>query len=386
MDQFVQDIGGHRYMAQALELARQSIPYSGINPAVGAVLVKHGTVIGTGFHRGPGTAHAEIAAIADAYLRSGTRAITQGAELWCSLEPCCHEGNGKRSPPCTQAIINAGIERVFVACLDPNPAVCGKGLAQLQAAGIATACGIMEEQGQSIIEPFTCSIINRRPFMRLKWAQTLDGKTACLDGSSRWISSPDSRTDAHLLRSQHQAIMIGAGTLRADNPQLTVRHVKGSDPLRIIMAGKQPLPLTAHILQSAQQNNTLVVAGAGSLAERNCSDAGIQYVSINFDQEQPNAYLNEVLETLYRRGIGSILVEGGTLLHQSFLLSGLWDAASVYCAPSFMGPGLALPLASHNLQPSMRDIQSFRLCGCSMSGNDVKIELRNPKGTACLPV
>src|SRR5271169_1167488 len=202
-------------MERALSLAQRSRPFAGVNPPVGAVLVRDGVVVGEGFHKGPGTPHAEVAALIDARARfNGTGQSFAGTTLFCTLEPCCHRGAGKKTPPCTDAIIAAGISRVVFSSWDPNPLVAGKGAARLQEAGVRVESGLLADRADKLIEAFSVSIRFKRPFIRLKWAQSLDGRIACRGGASRWITNNDARASAHGLRASHDAVMIGAGTLR----------------------------------------------------------------------------------------------------------------------------------------------------------------------------
>lgn len=334
------------FMERAISLARGSLPLAGINPPVGAVLVKDGIVIGQGFHKGPGTPHAEAAALLDA--RASARdswELLAGATLFCSLEPCCHSGGGKRTPPCTEAIISAGISRVVFASWDPNPLVCGKGAARLREAGVRVDQGLLARKADDLLEAFSVSIRLRRPFIRLKWAQSLDGRLACRGGASRWITNPEARAQAHELRSFHDAVMIGAGTLRADDPELTVRDApvrpeQGSrQPLRIIVAGREPLPLDARVFSPSLADRTMVLSARSSAVSDQCRDAGVSVREVTpVADGLPD--LLEGLRVLYSEGIGSILVEGGSRLITALVARELWDALTVFTAPLILGAGI----------------------------------------------
>jgi diaminohydroxyphosphoribosylaminopyrimidine deaminase/5-amino-6-(5-phosphoribosylamino)uracil reductase len=361
-------------MEHAVQLARRSVPMAGTNPPVGALIVRGGAVIGEGFHRGPGTAHAEIAALADARRRSGDPDIARGAELWCTLEPCCHSGGGKRTPPCAPAIIEAGIKRVFIACRDPNPRVSGGGVAVLEAAGIPVA-EIPLAEADALLEPFAISIRRKRPFVRLKWAQSLDGYLACATGSSKWISPEAARAHAHGLRATHDAVLVGAGTLAADDPELTVRLAEGRDPRRVLLAGGRPLPAAARILSPDRRAGTLVAAAAGSPAAAQCLRQGWPLLEL-----PPSAAgdgrpdLDALLAGLYAAGVGSLLVEGGGAVLDAFIRSGRWDAATVYVAPAWFGAGV----------PACRDLglshpaqaPRHRLLSASRHDNCLTLDLR----------
>jgi diaminohydroxyphosphoribosylaminopyrimidine deaminase/5-amino-6-(5-phosphoribosylamino)uracil reductase len=332
------------YMERAIELGRLSLPLAGVNPAVGAVLVAQGRILGEGYHRGPGTPHAESAAISAALGASGARsALPADTTLFCTLEPCCHSGMGKRTPPCSEAIIAAGVRRIVFACRDPNPLVSGRGAARLREAGIAVEEGLLSESAGALIESFAVSIRDRRPFIRLKWAQSLDGRVACRGGASRWITNQAARDAAHALRGGHDAIMVGANTLRADDPQLTVRGAgiaEGSAPRRLVLAGTRPLDLSARLFSPSLREGTTVIAATGSAALEQCRAAGIRSIEIARD-DAGLPELEESFRALYADGLGSVMVEGGAALVTSLLKRGLWDALSVFVAPLILGEGVA---------------------------------------------
>ena len=333
-------------MERALSLALSSRPFAGINPPVGAVLVSEGAIIGQGFHKGPGTPHAEVAALLDARSRlKGTGPTLAGTILYCTLEPCCHRGAGKRTPPCTEAIIAAGISRVVFASRDPNPLVAGKGAARLLEAGVSVEEGLMADRANELVEAFSVSIRLRRPFIRLKWAQSLNGRLACQGGASRWITNGEARMLAHELRASHDAVMIGAGTLRTDDPELTVRSAPAKpgldlrQPLRIVLAGRAPLPMKARLFSPCLRDGTIVLAATSSPALVQCRSSGIRVHEVAADSSgMPD--LTESLRTLYARGIGSVVVEGGAKLLTSLLIQGLWDAVTVFTAPLILGRGI----------------------------------------------
>ena len=332
------------FMERALELGRLSLPLAGVNPAVGAVLVADGHILGEGFHHGPGSPHAEVVAIAAALAALGpSSTLPPGTTLFCTLEPCCHSGGGKRTPPCTELIIAKGIQRVVFACRDPNPRVAGRGAACLVEAGIAVEEGLLAERAATLLESFAVSIRNKRPFIHLKWAQSLDGRVACSNGVSRWITNQVARDEAHDLRARHDAIMIGANTLRTDDPQLTVRSAGNEgrpSPRRLVLAGRQPLNLGARLFTPPLREGTTVLAATASPALEQCRAAGLGSIEI-----APNAEglpdLPLVFRELYKHGIGSVMVEGGAALITSLLKHGLWDALTVFIAPLILGEGIA---------------------------------------------
>jgi diaminohydroxyphosphoribosylaminopyrimidine deaminase/5-amino-6-(5-phosphoribosylamino)uracil reductase len=334
------------FMERAIALGRLSLPLAGVNPAVGAVLVADGRVLGEGYHRGPGTPHAEAAALADAFeTLAFPSALPHGTTLYCTLEPCCHSGAGKRTPPCTEAIISAGVERVVFACGDPNPLVSGRGAARLREAGLAVEEGLLAQRAAELIDSFTVSIRYKRPFIRIKWAQSLDGRVACRGGASRWITNQAARDAARELRACHDAIMIGANTLRADDPQLTLRSAEsvGADssarPRRLVLAGRRPLNMAARLFSPLLREGTTVLAAAASPALEQCRSANVRVLELGRD-ESGLPDLQESFRALYADGIGLIMVEGGATLHTSLLKRGLWDALTVFVAPLILGEGV----------------------------------------------
>jgi diaminohydroxyphosphoribosylaminopyrimidine deaminase/5-amino-6-(5-phosphoribosylamino)uracil reductase len=342
-------------MERAIALGRHSLPWAGVNPAVGALLVADGLVLGEGYHRGPGTPHAEAAAIADAFkTMSALPTLPPGTTLYCTLEPCCHSGAGKRTPPCTEAIIAAGVERVVFACGDPNPLVSGRGAARLREAGLVVEEGLLAQSAAELIDSFTVSIRDKRPFIRLKWAQSLDGRIACRGGASRWVTNQAARDAAHDLRACHDAILIGANTLRVDDPQLTPRSAGNAvhgpaakdrsatraGPRRLVLAGQRPLNMAARLFSPSLREGTTVLAATASPALGQCRDAEIRVIEIGGD-ESGLPDLEESFHALYADGVGSVMVEGGATLHTSLLKRGLWDALTVFVAPLILGEGVA---------------------------------------------
>ena len=295
------------YMGRALELARQARGRTWPNPMVGCVIVKDGRVLAEGFHAEAGQAHAE----ADALARASEP--VDGATLYVNLEPCCH--TRKRTPPCAQALIRAGIARVVIANIDPNPAVSGGGIALLREAGIEVITDILAEDGERLNEVFFHRQRSGLPFVHLKLASTLDGRIAMPDGQSQWITGEAARAHAHQLRAEHSAIAVGAGTLRTDNPRLTVR-LPGFDrqqPQRIIFSRSGKLPADAHVFTDADAARTRVFAGTP---------------------------LPEALAMLAEDGICNLLLEGGAGLAAAFLQAGLVQRVSHYLNPSYLGEGL----------------------------------------------
>jgi diaminohydroxyphosphoribosylaminopyrimidine deaminase/5-amino-6-(5-phosphoribosylamino)uracil reductase len=300
------------YMQRAIELATQARGRTSPNPMVGAVIVKDGKIIGEGYHKKAGTPHAEIHALAAA----GNEA--RGATLYVSLEPCCHHG---RTPPCTEAIINSGIKRVVIAALDPNPKVAGGGLQRLKEAGIDAEFGLMQEAAMELNAVFFKYIQRALPYVALKTAMTLDGKIAAGSGDSRWITGPEARQHVHQLRNIYDAIMVGIGTVLADNPRLNTRlqEGQGRDPVRVIIDNQLDLPVNSIIAQSSREQPSLVFCGK-EIDEHKASELSRLGVEIiKTDLENGLVPLQEVLAILAQREISSILVEGGAELNASLI-------------------------------------------------------------------
>ena len=226
-------------MQTAIALARKGIGKTSPNPAVGAVIVKNGRIIGKGYHKKAGRAHAEINALKQAGIKA------KGAEMYITLEPCNHFG---RTPPCTDVIIKAGIKKVFIGMKDPNPLVAGKGVRRLRSAGMDVEVGILEDECRGINEAYIKYITTKTPFVTLKLASTLDGKIATAAGESKWITGEDARRFAHRMRREADAVMVGIGTVLKDNPELTTRLVKGKDPIRIVVDSQLRIPVNAKVL------------------------------------------------------------------------------------------------------------------------------------------
>jgi len=321
----------HRRMAQALQLAGRGLWTTTPNPRVGCVLVApSGEVVGLGWHEKAGGPHAEIHALRAA----GERA--RGATAYVTLEPCSHFG---RTPPCAEALIAAGVARVVAAMKDPNPQVAGRGLAALQAAGIETACGLLEREARELNIGFVSRMTRGRPWLRLKAAASLDGKTALNNGESQWITGPDARRDGQRWRARACAILTGIGTVKDDDPQLNVREVDTPrQPLRIIVDSRLETPLNASILQGG---GPVLVAGAVADGAKMAAlrAAGAEVVIL------PNAEgkvdLAELLMELGRRGANEIHAEAGFKLNGSLLRAGLVDELLLYLAPCLLGHAAA---------------------------------------------
>ncbi len=353
----------HGMMARALQLAERALWTTSPNPRVGCVLVRDGEIVGEGWHVRAGEPHAEVHALRAA----GERA--RGATAYVTLEPCSHYG---RTPPCAEGLIAAGVTRVVAAMEDPNPLVAGRGLAMLRAAGIDTACGLLAEAAQELNIGFVSRMTRGRPWVRLKTAASLDGKTALNNGVSQWITGPDARRDGHRWRARACAILTGIGTVRDDDPRLDVREVETTrQPLRVIVDSRLETPPTARILQGG----SVLLAAAVDDAERAnlLKAAGAEILLL------PNAAgkveLPALLNALAARGINEVHVEAGWKLNGSLLREGLVDELLLYMAPCLIGHHAA---GLFNL-PELSDLAGKRplsLRDVRQVGGDIRILAR----------
>jgi len=320
-------------MKIALRLARRGLGNANPNPMVGAVLVRRGAVVGKGYHRLFGGNHAEVNAIEDA------GGDVSGATLYATLEPCCHYR--KKTPPCVNAIVGHEIARVVVATLDPNPLVNGRGIEFLNQHGIQTRVGVLEEECRALNEAYFKFMTTGLPFVTLKFAETLDGRIATVTGDSQWISSESARKLAHRLRSMNDAILVGLGTILADNPQLTVRLVRGRNPIRIIPDSTLRIPLDARVLKDQDVAPTIIVTTARADEKKLSAleTMGIEVIRV-YEDERGEVDLEDLLRRLAEKGISSVLVEGGAGIITSLLYRRLVDKIMVVVAPKIMGRGI----------------------------------------------
>ena len=317
------------HMEQAVSLARRSLGAVSPNPAVGAVVVRDGEVVGEGWTQPPGQNHAEVAALQQA----GERAA--GATLYTTLEPCSHTG---RTPPCVQVIIQAGISMVHAAVIDPNPRVNGEGLSALKEAGIETVVGEGEEEAGELVEAYAKYIMTGVPFVTAKFAMSLDGKIATRAGDSKWISGEEARRYVHELRSTSDAVMVGVNTMVVDDPRLTARDASdnplGRQPLRILVDSDGRTPAGARLL--SEPGHTLVaVAGVNERAQKKLAQAGAEVVSV--PASDGSVDVAELLRHLGRREVTSVLVEGGGALLGSMFDLRLVDKVVAFIAPTIIG-------------------------------------------------
>ncbi len=334
------DVGNDaRMMARAIVLAKHGLYTTDPNPRVGCVLVRDGEIVGEGFHRRAGEPHAERNAI-DA---AGERA--RGATVYVTLEPCCHHG---RTPPCTDALLEAGVSRVVVGMEDPNPMVCGKGLGRLRAAGVEVVTGVLEADARALNPGFERRMRGGLPYVRCKLATSLDGRTAMASGESQWITSADARRDVHRLRARSSAVITGIGTVLADDPHMNVRlgpeefpalwpDELPRQPLRVVVDSGLRMPLDARMLQLP--GATLIATCEDSpkaIARANAVGAEVQVFA---PDDRGHVDLRQLLRYLAEREINEVLVESGATLAGAFMQQGLTDELLLYIAPHLMGDG-----------------------------------------------
>jgi diaminohydroxyphosphoribosylaminopyrimidine deaminase/5-amino-6-(5-phosphoribosylamino)uracil reductase len=328
-----------QHMRAALALAEQAIGLSDPNPRVGCVIVgRDGQVIGEGHTQQAGGPHAEVMALRDARSRANSAAALRGATAYVTLEPCAHHG---RTPPCCDALIEAGVGRVVAALGDPNPLVGGQGLARLAAAGIEVSCGLLSEAARELNIGFLSRMLRGRPWLRLKVAASLDGRTALSNGVSQWITSAAARADGHAWRKRAGALLTGIGTVQADDPRLDVRLVETAhQPLRVVLDSQLRIDPAAQILQAPGQ--TLIYTAAdqhgATPAERLAALPGVTLQPIGAGADG-RLDLSAVLADLGRRGINELHVEAGQRLNGALVQAGLVDELLLYLAPKLLGPG-----------------------------------------------
>jgi diaminohydroxyphosphoribosylaminopyrimidine deaminase/5-amino-6-(5-phosphoribosylamino)uracil reductase len=352
------------WMRRAFRLAERGRGLASPNPPVGAVVVRDGEAVAEGFHRGPGTPHAEIVAI------EAAGELTRGATLYVTLEPCTHQG---RTPPCAPRVIAAGFAHVVVGATDPNPAVDGRGIAALRDAGIEVEAGVLEADADRLIQAFSKHVRTGRPFVTAKMAISLDGRAAAADGSSQWITGPSARRDAHRLRAEADAIIVGVSTVVRDDPNLTVRlrGYRGRQPLRVVVDSAARTPADATVLNDAAP--TLIAT-----TEKATEDAvGVLKAHsaevLRSPSRDGRVDLSAVLEQLGRRGVASVLVEGGPTLLGDAVERGLVDRFVFYIAPKLLGsggPGAVAALVA----PTIADARDLRVGSVRHVGADLRIE------------
>lgn len=357
------------WMQRALAEAERGRGAVEPNPMVGAVVVRDGQLVGFGHHTRFGAPHAEV----EALRRAG--AAAQGATLYVTLEPCCHVG---KTPPCTEAILAAGVRRVVAAMRDPFPKVAGGGLTLLREAGLALAVGVESDAAQRLNAPYLKRLATGRPYVTAKWAMTLDGKTAAASGDSRWISGPRSRALVHEVRGRMDAIVVGIGTALADDPELTARPPGPRTPSRVVVDGAGRLPTTSRLARTAREIPVLVALTDRASPERREALAALGCEILPFPGTGPVPIL-PLLDELGRRGMTNLLVEGGGRLLGGFLDAGQVDAVDVFIAPLVEGGTPAFTPAQGQGHSRMADALRLARQQVSLIDGDVRLQGEFPQ-------
>ncbi len=352
-----------KYLRLACRLAAKAAGRTSPNPQVGAVLVRAEKIVGTGYHHIAGGDHAEIVAL----KRAGTKA--DGATLYITLEPCIHQG---RTPPCSAALIRAGIKEVVCGTEDPNPLVAGRGFRQLKRAGIKVRSGVLEKECRVLIEAFAKYITRRMPFVTLKLAATLDGRIASAGGDARWISGETSRLAVHRFRNEVDAVLVGLGTVKADDPQLTCRIAGGRNPFRIILDSRLRIPLSAKILRLSDAGKTIIATGAGatSAKARALKALGVQLWRLPLKRDQVS--WRPLLKALARKGVVSVMIEGGGTTAASALAEKVVDKVLLFYAPKILG-GDARPMVEQLDIARVRQAIAVQNLRVKRSGDDLMV-------------
>ena len=342
------------YVKMAIQLARKAWGKTWPNPMVGAVIVKEGSVIATGFHRRFGGAHAE----AEALEAAGPEA--KGATLFVNLEPCSHWG---KTSPCTHRILESGVKRVVVSMVDPNPLVSGKGIMELVRGGLEVKIGVLEKEAVYLNEVFVINQILKRPFVHVKIASTLDGKIATPSGHSKWITSLESRKKVHSLRALYDAILVGVGTVIKDNPRLNVRLVEGKDPRVFIIDPSLKTPFSSEVLK----RRVTVFASPGAPVEKSLRLRSMGADVVYLEEFSPG----EILSKMWDLGVRSVLVEGGGMVFNAFLKKGPCDKVTIFISGKLFGEGISF---FQNRIERVEEALKVSIRSVSLSGGDVEVE------------
>jgi diaminohydroxyphosphoribosylaminopyrimidine deaminase/5-amino-6-(5-phosphoribosylamino)uracil reductase len=358
-------VSDEAYIERAIALAERGRGLVSPNPMVGAVVVREGRVVGEGWHRGPGLPHAEALALQEA------AELARGATLYTSLEPCDHHG---RTPPCTDAVVQAGVARVVSAVRDPNPIVDGSGFAALERAGIEVRDGVLAEEAARQNKAFLKHVRTGLPFVVWKAAASLDGKVAARDGSSRWVTGEAARADVHRMRAWSDAIVVGAGTAITDDPSLTVREpgYAGRPPLRVLVDGRGSVPATGDLFDDAAPTLVATTELAPEARREEWGSAGAEVVA--FDSEAGRVPLGELTSHLGKRDVQGVLLEGGPTLAGGAVEEGVVDEVVVYLAPKLIG-GIDAPgvLGGRGVAP-VEGALPLRIRSFHLVGEDLRVE------------
>ncbi|MFQ5588239.1 MAG: bifunctional diaminohydroxyphosphoribosylaminopyrimidine deaminase/5-amino-6-(5-phosphoribosylamino)uracil reductase RibD [Nitrospiria bacterium] len=354
------------YMRRALRLARRGRGKTSPNPMVGAVVVREDRIVGEGYHHAPGSPHAEVLALCAA----GEQA--KGATLYTTLEPCCH--TKKRTPPCTDAIIESGVSRVVLAMEDPNPLVCGKGFERLRKAGIQVTSGLLCSEAEVLNAAFVKYMKTGKPFVTLKAAMTLDGRIATASGESKWISGEKSRREVDRLRAEADGVLVGIGTVLADDPMLCLKKVKGKNPLRIVIDPELKMPPQAKLVTTAADTPTLLLTTAKAPSDRieQMKSSGVR-VDI-LPEAADMIPFETVLTHLGKMGMTHLLIEGGGGVNGAALRSGGVDRVIFYIAPRLLCGDDAVSVVSGGAIPNLSAALSLENVKLGRMGEDIRIE------------
>ncbi len=346
-------------MKRALALAKRALGRTSPNPMVGAVLVRGGRIIAEDYHRRAGEPHAEALVLE----RAGKAAM--GATLYVSLEPCCH--TEKRTPPCTKAIVGAGLKRVVVAMEDPNPKVAGRGIKKLKSAGIDVSVGVLEEEARTLNEAYVKYITTGKPFVVLKTAMTLDGKIATPAGQSKWITGEKARRLVHRVRGSVDAVLTAVGTVRADDPELTARIRGGKNPVRVVIDPMLRSPLDSRVFNCPPE--TVVVTKAMNTKIINLKKLDVKVILFKGKLELP-----WLMKKLGRMGITSVLIEGGSSLSAHALMGGVVDKVMYFIAPKIIGGRKSYPAVGGNTFKPLEKALMVKDMKVRRVGQDILIE------------
>ncbi len=347
-----------RYIKKCFELAQKGKGSVSPNPLVGAVLVKNGKIIGRGWHRKSGEAHAEVNAI------NNSSESVVGSTLYCNLEPCCH--TNKKTPPCVPLIIEKKIERVVISTLDPNKEVNGKGVKQLREAGIEVITNILEEDGKELNKFYFKCVQEKLPFVTLKIAQSFDGKIGESRKKQTWLTGKESIKYVHKLRSEYDAILVGANTIKVDDPLLTVRDVKGRNPIKVVIDGKLSIPLNSKVLNNNEQEKTWMFTSQKSnqRKQKQLENKGVKVFSVRTAIDK-KINIKSVLKVLAKNKITSVFVEGGQDIFSQFINQKFFDELIILQSPKILGKGISAF--------EFEQIKQLELKGISHLGNDVRL-------------
>ena len=350
------------YMRRAISLAKRGMGFTNPNPMVGAVIVKDGRIIGEGWHERYGELHAERNAL------SRLTESAENAELYVTLEPCCHYG---KQPPCTEAVMKSGIKTVYVGSSDPNPLVAGKGVRILREAGITVITDFLKEECDALNPVFFHYITKKRPYMVLKYAMTMDGKLATVTGASKWITGEEARAEVQTLRGHYAAIMVGIGTVLQDDPMLNARGEGLHSPLRVIVDSGLRIPLESRICNTAGEYPTIVAyASADPAKEESLQKCGITLLKLPGPDGRVD--LPALVRRLGEMGIDSVLAEGGGTLNDSLREHGLIDRAEVYIAPKIFGGAALSPVSGKGVR-EVGEAFSMKLSNVGRIGDDIHL-------------